>query len=114
MYSVVISLIDGARNNCGGTNSNIKSKDHQSESNRKSKTDGYQFSNPNQANIKVSTKLNSIIETSPNIIGIVRRIKDGPTGPLVMCFFIDFSVLELAEGEDVNKTRKCNDWENSA
>jgi hypothetical protein len=45
-----------------------------------------------------------MIETSPNIIGIARRIKEGPTGPSVMRFLTEFCLEELAEGKDVNKT----------
>jgi hypothetical protein len=45
-----------------------------------------------------------MIETSPNIIGIDRRIKEGPTGPSVMRFLTEFCLEELAEGKDVNKT----------
>ena len=46
----------------------------------------------------------SRIETSPKIIGIDSRIKDGPTGPSVMRLMPDFCAEVFAEGEDVKKS----------
>ena len=86
------------------TNPNTKSKAHQSESNRKSKTDGYHFTDTNRANIKSIHQIAEHDRDKPKHHWN-RQADQGWTNRVFgHLFFIVFSVLELTVGEDVNKT----------